>query len=488
MSLKLWDVDVNWLFLWSNTVSQAYLWTIPLFTSVEANGFLNGLQSYWKADAVWAFPDEVWWNDWTLIGNAQLDTDWVINWSYLLDFATWDKVTVDWDLTNTSTWSMTIAMWVKQDTTPTWYRSFASRWGASYQFLLRSNFASGNTLQFYCRQNNNSTNASSLSTTALVNWEWTFLVWTFENSDSCQLYINSVADWTWVVPTMPINSNVTSTDISFGWDSGTAWRTLDWRMDEIGFWNRALNQEEIDALYNWGAWMSFDDFTFTDTNISVIKTGIPNPRALIQRDWDDWMLFYNSYSNYQYKFARSDNWELISNVNPSDNEISSIWVTPDEYRQPIMKEWRTVDWEPVAFISSSEEKYSQWNNTIINSMFSFPSDNTNAKREYVYSTSWDNADRVYAQYHIALGWEDYFMSFDNAPTSWWGFTTKYNKVTKILDDVTLSSDMTATDWVRLLSTVLSSSWTWTSYTLRESPQRTHSSINIWNDTIAWSDW
>ena len=63
MSIKLWWIDINWLFLWNTEINKAYLWATEVYSSVVPNWLLNSLVSYYEFEN--NVVDSHWINNWT---------------------------------------------------------------------------------------------------------------------------------------------------------------------------------------------------------------------------------------------------------------------------------------------------------------------------------------------------------------------------------------------------------------------------------------
>lgn len=226
------------------------------------NWLRNNLISYYKSDTNWSFPDAYWSNNWTL-NWPTYSTSWFINSCYDYDWVN-DNVTLPaiW------TWytTLSISSWFNMDTLPTlnwawhwivWTSSWAA-WNFLYQLRRVSAKNSWNTFLELTEYWQTAGWTETFHTSnPFSTWSWFHIVWTYEASTkTSKVYVNNVLHW----------SLVATTTTSINLSNHYIWNTfqnsvMDWRIDEIGFWNKILSSTDITNLYNGWAWLSYDSFT-----------------------------------------------------------------------------------------------------------------------------------------------------------------------------------------------------------------------------------
>lgn len=117
--------------------------------------------------------------------------------------------------------------------------------GQAWTLDLNNNQLKASILQ---ASNTNNQNSISATSTILLN-QWYHAVVTYDNS-FLKLYVNGVL----------VSQTATTIDINILGNSGISigssnqangyWYESDSKIDDVGIWNRALNQDEITALYN----------------------------------------------------------------------------------------------------------------------------------------------------------------------------------------------------------------------------------------------
>lgn len=220
--------------------------TIPVF-----NWLLTWLESYYKADTNWSFPDSQWSNDWTISG-ATFNAVGKINWAYDFD-ATNDSIALWWV---TSFWRLktfSFSTWVKANTvTPAiaasiikYVNASNDRWWMELETTWTISVALYNWSSFIWA-----------AEVTLPDTNYHHLVWTFTNTWSVStLYL----DWVWTTAWTPTVATNTTTWVVL-W--ARAWWTavFDGWIDESWIWNKVLTSDEVLSLYNSGAWLSYDLF------------------------------------------------------------------------------------------------------------------------------------------------------------------------------------------------------------------------------------
>jgi len=304
--------------------------------------------------------------------------------------------------TNSTTWSMTIELWIKQDSTPTENKHIFDKWGSSLQFLIRSIDTDSDKLQCLFRQNNNTSTVAEASV-ALVNWEWTHIVCTYEDSTSNKFYINwvDVTDWSSTHPTLPLRSDTTQ-QAYLCKDSTTSANYFDWDISVVKVINRALSASEVSNLYTltsknyiyeWSKWSTLNlqdwlvmslDWDWNDvsgngndwTPSNVTKTRINQSSG-----WD-----YNGSSSYM----------TIPDATDFDQDFSiSTWINTD------LLDWVThYIWN--SFASRNCVLILDWWNTDL--IFQF--------------YDWASVHKVIIDYSLLSTWAWYYITATRSKTAW----------------------------------------------------------------------
>jgi hypothetical protein len=227
----------------------------PYIYETSWNWLLNNLVSYYKCDTNGSFPDSEWSNDGTING-ATYTASGKINWAYDFDgsndYISLSGLNISWySAVSFNCWiNWDLDTWGIQDVIndrKTWW---SGTWFVFYHTWSAWKF-------WYRTLNNNSTSDEiTESDTYIPTWTWTMITCTYDGT-TVRLYKNATAGGTnastWNIGT--VNSvELWSNRVLSG-------RYFNWKLDEIGFWDKALSTDEIDALYNSWAWLSYDSFT-----------------------------------------------------------------------------------------------------------------------------------------------------------------------------------------------------------------------------------
>lgn len=224
-----------------------------LLASIKANStLLNNIQWYYKFES--NLNDSVWSNNWT--GTSITYWTWIIWNSWTFNWTT-SKVLL-WNDTCNFTGSFTISAWVKF-TSISAYEIIFSNFNQSpsviawYWFICRIN--PSNQVEF------NIYNDSQvlLSTSATVTtWTWYNIVFVRTASTGSAIYINWTSStsnsstfnpwYTWSA----FHPSIWVLEY-YAWSYSTA-QFLNWNIDELWIWTRALTSTEITELYNSWAW------------------------------------------------------------------------------------------------------------------------------------------------------------------------------------------------------------------------------------------
>jgi len=208
----------------------------------------TGLVSYWNMDTDGSVPDSVGSNDGTITG-ATYTSSGKIDGAYSFDGNDYVTVTdsVDFHTTNFS-----MSFWVKAISIPASGSNHAQliqkRWSPSYDVDDCFGFqVKDGVLDIYTYDG--SYHSAGTVTIGFVG-SWHHIVGTYDGTNVRFYYDGDLKKTT--ASGVDIANN--SRNLVFGYGPDNA---LDGSMDEIGFWNRALTQTEITALYNSGDGLTY---------------------------------------------------------------------------------------------------------------------------------------------------------------------------------------------------------------------------------------
>lgn len=255
MSLKLWTTDINKLYLWSTEINKAYLGANLVYDkTVVANGLLNNLISYYKADTSWSFLDAHGSNNGTING-ATFTASGKINWGY--SFTTNDYIDLWWDnnLQPTSWKTITVNLWFKNSSS---YSPYWFLWNWGYQ-----NGVSWNASWFIALNSTNIIRLTWNGTDVLDasfthnDWQWHMLTVVIQSTNA-KIYVNANLLATWNIT---LNTSESTRNVQLWWLWVDNLFFLNWEIDEIASYLWEKTQTDIDNLYNSWAWLSYDNFT-----------------------------------------------------------------------------------------------------------------------------------------------------------------------------------------------------------------------------------
>jgi len=227
----------------------------PYVHETAWNWLLNNLVSYFKFDnnmtdeTGFRSPSKVWptYTTWKL--NQWLNFDWIN------DYVTyWD--TYEWY----STYSF--HFWIKMNNfTESWYvinnRKDSADFNNNYAIIMRK--ATSNKWIYFLNRQWWTSSGVYFEWVVDTIWVWYHIVLTANWTD-VKIYVDAEEQTlTWSVAFSTLASNAVP---------AVMWLTAQlnsWELaavvDEFWVWDWTLTQEQVTALYNWGAWLSYDEFT-----------------------------------------------------------------------------------------------------------------------------------------------------------------------------------------------------------------------------------
>ena len=230
-----------------NSLNKTSGWLWPFNNHAT---LVNWLISYYKADTSWSFPDSHWSNNW-VISWASYTASGKINWAYSFDWLN-DYVDLLDNVDLRLLWNYSISFWIKSNNNSVIQRyinkddALDFSWGyaltlAGWQIILtHNNWVDQNYWTWF--------NPPV--------WVWTYLTLTFDWSNR-KFYVNWIQSW-WNIWT---SWNMTwDTNKLYIWTFGASvpqGQYMDWLIDEIWIWDKALITSEITDLYNSWNWLSY---------------------------------------------------------------------------------------------------------------------------------------------------------------------------------------------------------------------------------------
>lgn len=262
MSLKLWNTEINGLFLGNTEINKAYLGSTLIYDNTTLpHELLNDLVSYYKLD--WNANDAHWSNDWAISG-ASYTSSWKINWGYDLDWVN-DYLTIPTDLVDNDLY------WASAITLSAWHQRFQVDEQTAIINIKTDannawcdiNFNANNTFRVAWRSiTSDSYQQRSTSWTYWATNTWYHIVWILDfANDKIICYIDWVEVINSTVSFWSSTLNYNSNYINIWWAPNWGWYYTNWVIDEYWCWSRALTQTEVTALYNSWAWLSYNNFT-----------------------------------------------------------------------------------------------------------------------------------------------------------------------------------------------------------------------------------
>lgn len=244
-------------------------WGMRLMGSSGASNWLLGwLVSYYKSDSNSSFPDSHWSN--TGITNwPNFTASWKIEWAY--SYITNDFTVIDWVATDMATATQgTFSAWLNLDLAkPTGDGMIIWFWDANWDTRLQFDVTWSNAWDFRAFMEISTSNKWLVETTTAPFTSWVYAhVALVQDWVEPVLYVNWVAPSQWFTVTTDKTAWFNDAPWIDNWNIGcirfgNLWnhKFLAWDVDEIAFYDRALTADEISALYNGWAWLSYDDFT-----------------------------------------------------------------------------------------------------------------------------------------------------------------------------------------------------------------------------------
>ncbi len=199
MSIKLWNTDINWLFLWSTAINQAYLWNTEIFK----------IDLWWwdLTDAVYDNISFVTWNEDTSPRWIYFKTDWTK--MYVL----WDSANSLYQYTLSTPWLVSSASYdsISLSTSPQWESSPYWVYFKSDGLNLYIVWLWKDTVYQYTLST-----AWDLSTATYANKS-------FNVAQSSQaVWVSFKTDWTKMYVSSSSPDSIFEYDLSVAWDVSTA--------------------------------------------------------------------------------------------------------------------------------------------------------------------------------------------------------------------------------------------------------------------------
>jgi uncharacterized protein (TIGR02145 family) len=180
---------------------------------------------------------------------------------------------------------------------------------------------------------------------------WTHAVFTFDGF-ILKLYINGVLISSNSSPGFSLNTNGNS-GISIGVSdqANGHWGPFDGKIDDVGLWNRALNQQEITQLYTASpapTEVTIGTQTWTTKNLDVAtySDGTPIPQVQDATEWANlttgaWCYYKNDPTNGAV-YGKLYNWYAVAGIHDNDPNTPNKKLAPTGYHVPSDSEWTTL--------------------------------------------------------------------------------------------------------------------------------------------------
>jgi len=221
-----------------------------------SNWLLTSLVSYWKCDTNGSFPDAHWSNTGTING-ATYTASWKINWAYDYDWVNDYISTADIDLW--LSWAaFSINIWFKHDESSISSRVLIQKWTSwsnnaiPYSLSIRNSSWLKISLIIWTW----SSNFQAFWTTTLTQWQW-YMATLVRSGTSYKVFL----DWDTVTPDISTTSSLSPYNTADTLNIWRWWAYYKWTIDEVGVWDTALTDEQVESLYNSSSWLSYDSFT-----------------------------------------------------------------------------------------------------------------------------------------------------------------------------------------------------------------------------------
>ena len=176
---------------------------------------------------------------------------------------------------------------------------------------------------------------SKLTTQEIAEDEWFHLTAVFESAEEMRIYINATED-----PGIYEGGNTDSLIVysdSAGrvgakdFDEITGY--FNGKLDEITYWNKALNQGDIDSIYDARLYLATADFSYTDNELSVEFENLSNQADTYLWDFGDGN--YSTETNPVHTYEYVGNYPVTlaasNSCSPTDTitKLIKLCVPPD---------------------------------------------------------------------------------------------------------------------------------------------------------------
>ena len=205
--------------------------------------------------------------------------------------------------------TMTISLWINSTNPPGGFPAVKKRNGEGAYEIMVNDQVPGNGFRLSVWQSNG-TQVKLDAPNRFVPGEWTHIVAVADDvDDNLLLYLNGFE-----VSRTPYNGSIRTTDADT-WIGGQAAHGgfIDGAIDELGFWNRALSDNEVSALYNDGNGLAYLNNTQTSTIGEILGQPL---RASVEHAADE---------------PHVEN--SIQNMNDSEDTSALILPRPNERRR-----------------------------------------------------------------------------------------------------------------------------------------------------------
>jgi hypothetical protein len=214
----------------------------------------DNLISYYKLEA--NSNDSVWSNNWT-----DTSISYVSGKIWNCASFNWSTSTMIMNATDIFwTQPISISLWAYLNTLPSWYCILASYVDSTVDSnILDKNITvtSSWDARFFVYD---WASKYAISTASISTWVWNHIVWTYDWI-TLRVYVNWVLWWTTVSAFWTYN--FANPKIWISWNVTWTVDRVNWKIDELWIYSRALSWSEVSQLYNGWAWLTYP---FSSTN------------------------------------------------------------------------------------------------------------------------------------------------------------------------------------------------------------------------------
>lgn len=157
--------------------------------------------------------------------------------------------------------AITVGFWLYLTNLTSTYGVIAKDiYGTNRSWIIEANSSNNGDIKFYWADTTTDAAVSFGRTNggAFLATTWTHVAWVYDgtltgDSNRLKCYINGTSQPTFYQNSVPASLPAGTADLEFGRRSNGIGRYLNGRLDEVGYWSRALTSAEVTRLYNSGS-------------------------------------------------------------------------------------------------------------------------------------------------------------------------------------------------------------------------------------------